>query len=101
LTAEAAETDCLRPGQLIAQIENGKPGIDYYDAKVKVLGDYIEHHVIEEHTEMFPKCRRSKMDLVGLRARMATRKMELEAPPATSKPRLLDRLTGAASRKGT
>jgi hypothetical protein len=49
-------------------------GRDYYDAKVKMLGDYIEHHVIEEHTEMFPKCRRSKMDLIGLRDRMEARK---------------------------
>ena len=64
--------------ELIAQIENGKPGSDYYDAKVKVLGDYIEHHVIEEHTEMFPKCRRSTMDLVALRAQMQARKAELE-----------------------
>ena len=63
---------------LIAQIERGQPGSDAYDAKVKVLGDYIEHHVIEEHTEMFPKCRRSTMDLVALRGRMAARKAELE-----------------------
>lgn len=45
---------------------------------MKVLGDYIEHHVIEEHTEMFPKWRRSRMDLVALRARISARKQELE-----------------------
>ena len=65
--------------ELIAQIKSGKPGQDQYDAKVKVLGDYIDHHVIEEHTEMFPKCRRSKMDLVDLRARLGARKKELES----------------------
>jgi hypothetical protein len=65
--------------ELIAQISAGKPGDDYYDAKVKVLSDLIEHHVIEEHTEMFPKCRRSKMDLPVLRASMAARKKELES----------------------
>jgi hypothetical protein len=64
---------------LIAQISAGKPGDDYYDARVKVLSDLIEHHVIEEHTEMFPKCRRSKMDLPALRASMAKRKKELES----------------------
>jgi hypothetical protein len=85
--------------ELIAQIENGKPGSNYYDAKVKVLGDYIEHHVIEEHTEMFPKCRRSTMDLAGLRARMQARKAELEAKGAPKPPGLLDRIAGAAGRK--
>lgn len=62
---------------LIAQIETGTPGSQQYDAKVTVLGEYIEHHVVEEHTEMFPKCRRAGMDLVGLRAQMETRKAEL------------------------
>lgn len=41
--------------ELIAQIQAGKPGDEFFDAKVKVLSDYVEHHVIEEHTEMFPK----------------------------------------------
>ncbi|MCE9660403.1 MAG: hemerythrin domain-containing protein [Burkholderiales bacterium] len=68
---------------LIAQIENGNPDAGHYDAKVKVLGDYINHHVVEEHTEMFPKCRRAGMDLVALRGRMQTRKAELESGPAT------------------
>ena len=64
---------------LIAQIESATPDSDYYDAKVKVLGDYVGHHVLEEHTEMFPKCRRSRMDLADLARRMAARKKELQA----------------------
>ncbi len=64
---------------LIAQIESATPDSDYYDAKVKVLGDYIGHHVLEEHTEMFPKCRRSRMDLADLGRRMASRKKALQA----------------------
>ncbi len=84
---------------LIAWIQASKPGDDYYDAKVKVLGDIVEHHVIEEHTEMFPKCRRSKMDLIGLRARLDARKKELEASaPAGKAPGLLNRLTGAVAK---
>ena len=63
---------------LIAQIESSQPGDDYYDAKVKVLGDIIGHHVIEEHTAVFPKCRHSKMDMMALRVAMAGRKKELE-----------------------
>ena len=53
---------------------------DLYDAKVKVLGEYINHHVDEEHSEMFPKCRRAPgMDLVGLRGEMEARKMSARA----------------------
>jgi hypothetical protein len=63
--------------ELVAQVLAGKPGDEYYDAKVKVLSDIIEHHVIEEHTEMFPKCRRSTMDLLALRTQMTARKKQL------------------------
>ena len=65
--------------ELIAQIRAGKPGQNYFDAKVKVLSDYIEHHVLEEHTEMFPKCRRSRMNLAALRVAMSARKKQLES----------------------
>ena len=51
---------------LIKQIESMNPADDLYDAKVKVLGEYIAHHVVEEHKEMFPKCRRLKIDLMSL-----------------------------------
>ena len=83
--------------ELIGQLEGSNPGADYYDAKVKVLGDYIGHHVIEEHTEMFPKCRRSTMDLVQLGAQMAARKKELQACPdkEPNKSSLLSRISGA------
>ena len=84
---------------LIAWILSSRPSDDYYDAKVKVLGDIVEHHVIEEHTEMFPKCRRSTMDLVGLRVQLDARKKELEAAKPAAKPSgILGRLTGAVSR---
>ena len=64
--------------ELIAQIQSSNPMGEYYDAKVKVLGDIVNHHVVEEHTDMFPKCRRSTMNLVDLRAQMESRKGELE-----------------------
>ena len=63
---------------LIAQIESSGPQEDLYDAKVKVLSEYIKHHVKEEETEMFPKLRKSKaMDLAELGERMKARKAEL------------------------
>jgi len=76
---DEADIEHASAKELIAQIEVGDPEDDHYDAKVKVLGEYITHHVVEEHTEMFPKCRRSAMDLVGLRGEMEARKMSLLA----------------------
>lgn len=62
---------------LIAQLARMKPTGDHYDAKVKVLSEYIKHHVKEERTDMFPKMRKAKMDLVTLGKEVAARKREL------------------------
>jgi hemerythrin superfamily protein len=64
---------------LIAQIESMSPDDDLYDAKVIVLGEYIDHHVREEEGEIFPKCRKSEMDLAALAEALAERKSELMA----------------------
>ena len=64
---------------LIAQIESASPGDDLFDAKVKVLGEYINHHVKEEQNEMFPKIRRTSIDLTELGQRLMARKQELFA----------------------
>ena len=62
---------------LISQIERMAASEKNFDAKVTVLGEYIDHHVKEEETEMFPKCRRSSMDLMGLKTQLQLRKAEL------------------------
>lgn len=62
---------------LIKQIEAMKPGEHLYDAKVKVLGEYIKHHVKEEENEMFPQLRQSGMDLAELGAQLKARKQQL------------------------
>ena len=83
---DEADIEHASAKDLIAQIEADKPAGAHYDAKVKVLGEYIAHHVVEEHTEMFTKCRRAGMDLTALRERMAAGKAELESggSPATA-----------------
>ena len=64
---------------LIEQIQSATEVDEMFDAKVKVLGEYIDHHVKEERNEMFPKARASKLDLVAMREAMQARKEELMA----------------------
>lgn len=65
--------------ELIAQIEGTEPDGEMYDAKVKVLSEYVKHHVKEEQNEMFPKAKASSLDMLELGTRMATRKADLLA----------------------
>lgn len=67
---------------LIAQIEGVDPDGEMYDAKVKVLSEYVKHHVKEEQNEMFPKVKASSLDMVELGEQMAARKEELLAQVA-------------------
>src|SRR5881628_792322 len=63
---------------LIAEIEAGDgQSDDFFDAKVQVLGEQIEHHVEEEEKELFPKARKAEIDLNALGERLAARKREL------------------------
>ena len=67
---------------LVNDIEAGDPDEEFYDAKVKVLCEEIEHHVKEEEKPaegMFAQCRKTDVDLVELRDRMLARKEELMA----------------------
>ena len=66
--------------ELIAQILAMEPDEPLYDAKIKVLSEQIEHHVEEEESEMFPKARKSKLDLVELGAAIEQRKAEVGLP---------------------
>jgi hypothetical protein len=75
---DEADVEHAGAKELIAQIQAMKPDESHYDAKVKVLGEEIDHHVKEEQGEMFPKVRKTKLDLAGLGAQMAARKAELK-----------------------
>ena len=63
---------------LMAEIEAGNgQSDDYFDAKVQVLSEQIEHHVKEEEGELFPQVRKADLDLDALGQQMAERKSEL------------------------
>ncbi len=76
---DEAEVEHASAKELIAQIEASKVGEPLFDAKVTVLGEYINHHVEEEESELFPECRASDMDLKALGLQLAERKAELMA----------------------
>jgi len=65
---------------LVAELADGSPDDDFYDAKVMVLSEMIKHHVKEEEKPrqgMFAQARAAKLDLVELGSQMAARKEEL------------------------
>ena len=59
---------------LICEVEGVEPDGEMFDAKIKVLGEYVKHHVKEEQTEMFPKAKATDLDMRELGARIAARK---------------------------
>jgi hemerythrin superfamily protein len=64
---------------LIAQVKDVEPDGEDYDAKVKVMSEYVKHHVKEEQNEMFPKATKTRLDMVALGEQMAALKAELIA----------------------
>jgi hemerythrin superfamily protein len=76
---DEAEVEHQTAKDLIAQLQSMDADDELYDAKVTVLGEYIDHHVKEEQDEMFPACRKAKMDLAGLGSEIKARKTELMA----------------------
>lgn len=81
-----AEVEHAGAKDLIREIKAMDASDEMYDAKVKVLGENIEHHVGEEENELFPKLARSAMDLIDVGARMQARQKELMASPDALEP---------------
>jgi hemerythrin superfamily protein len=63
---------------LIAQISAMGADESHFNAKVKVLGEMIDHHVTEEREKMFPEARKSDLDLVAMVEPMQARKEEIQ-----------------------
>jgi hemerythrin superfamily protein len=82
------EEDLLKEGYvehdaaklLIAEIEAGEPSDEFYDSKVKVLSEEIDHHIQEEEKRMeglFSQARKAGLDMEALGEQLAQRKAEL------------------------
>lgn len=85
-----AEVEHGSAKELIAKIEGMTSDDEHFKATVKVLGEYIKHHVKEEETELFPQLKKTDLDLKEIGGRLAERKFalmeqmgieEAEAPP--------------------
>lgn len=65
--------------ELIAQLESAAPEDELYKAKFTVLGEYVNHHVNEEESELFPKIIKKDIDLREIQEQIETRKEALQA----------------------
>lgn len=89
---------------LVSALQSSGPEDRLYDANVKVLSEYVKHHVQEEEKEIFPKARKAKdLDLVAMGEEIRLRKGQLREElglgpeePAQGKPE--DKLHSATSR---
>jgi hemerythrin superfamily protein len=82
---DEAEVEHATAKDLIAQLEGGDSSDPLYDAKVKVLSEYIDHHVKEEEDEMFPKAKKAKMDMEALGEEIQAFKDASQAQPPKAK----------------
>jgi len=72
-----AQVEHASAKDLIAKIEGMAPEDDGFRATVKVLGEYVKHHVKEEEGELFPKLKKAEIDLKDMGSRLADRKFAL------------------------
>ena len=61
----------------IGQVQGVEPDGEMFNAKVRVLCDYVKPHVTEEHTKMLLKAKATSPDMMMLGAATAARKAEI------------------------
>jgi hemerythrin superfamily protein len=76
---DEAEVEHSSIKSLVEQLETMNPDDELCDAKVKVLSEYVKHHVKEEEGELFPKLKKTDIDLVELGMELSDRKNALMA----------------------
>jgi len=91
---------------IVGRLQSAPADDPLYDAGVKVLSEYVKHHVKEEENEIFPEAKSEDVDLDSLGLKMAQRKQQLEsagssaptakrAGPVKKKRQTASSLTGA------
>ena len=65
--------------ELIAKIDGARESDELFDAHMKVLGEYVKHHVKEEENEIMPAARSSGIDLQRIGAGILQLKEQLES----------------------
>ena len=103
LDEAAVEHQTLK--DLIARLEAAPTDDPLYDAGVKVLSEYVKHHVKEEENELFPKIKSSSMDTAAIGKKLADRKEQLtqsggRAQPSSNGQRRGTRSGESRGRKG-
>jgi len=69
---------------LIARVEGVEPQGEMFDARIKVMSEFVKHHVKEEQNEMFKKAEQTTLDMDDLGAQLASRKEELLSEKETA-----------------
>jgi hemerythrin superfamily protein len=72
-------------------LQKMRPEDDLYDAEVKVLAEYVRHHVKEEERKLFPRLYLSDFDNAGVGERLALKKEQMTGKPVKEKPSLIER----------
>jgi hemerythrin superfamily protein len=85
---DEAEVEHQSLKQLIDELDGAQADAALFDARVKVLGEYVKHHVEEEENEIMPKARSLGLDLdamgeeiLALKTRLEVRIAELASVP--------------------
>jgi hemerythrin superfamily protein len=77
LLVEEAQVEHEHMKELVSEIDRMMPSDALYDARMRVLMEYVRHHVHEEEREMFPKLRATEMDMEELGAKLMARREQL------------------------
>jgi hemerythrin-like domain-containing protein len=78
-----AEVEHGTAKDLIATLDSMDASDEMFSATFTVLSEYIKHHVKEEENELFPKIKKSDLDLDALGMELAARADELMAIPVS------------------
>ena len=79
-----AEVEHDSAKHLIERIQEGEVDETELSAMIKVLKEYVGHHINEEQRKMFPRVKRSELDLEAIGRELMERKLELESEIATA-----------------